>query len=121
MTSTVLIPATSIAQVDTEYSADSIEFCPNVGFEDVFVCGTYQLLKPEASDSSAAKDKPAASEEEQKSSEDDEDDDDDVDSLVEEKTPPAPRVGRLYLFNLDGETPVEKQRIETAAILDSKW
>lgn len=29
--------------VDTEYSADSIEWCPTVGFHQYFVCGTYQI------------------------------------------------------------------------------
>ncbi len=29
---------------DTEYSADCVEFCPNEGFQDVFVVGTYQVL-----------------------------------------------------------------------------
>ena len=30
--------------VDTDYPADSLEFCPTPGFEDLFVCGTYDLL-----------------------------------------------------------------------------
>lgn len=30
---------------DTDYPADSVEFCPSAGFEDVFVCGTYKLLQ----------------------------------------------------------------------------
>ena len=29
--------------VDTEYSADSVEWCPVPGFQHVLVCGTYQL------------------------------------------------------------------------------
>lgn len=29
---------------DTHYPADSLEFCPTPGFQDVFVCGTYKLL-----------------------------------------------------------------------------
>ncbi|XP_014213614.1 diphthine methyltransferase [Copidosoma floridanum] len=28
---------------DTKYSADSVEWCPAEGYEDIFVCGTYQL------------------------------------------------------------------------------
>ncbi|XP_043258381.1 diphthine methyltransferase [Colletes gigas] len=30
---------------DTEFSADSIEWCPANSFKDIFVCGTYQLIK----------------------------------------------------------------------------
>jgi hypothetical protein len=87
----------------------------------VFVCGTYQLLKPEAP---AAEDKEKEKESgkrRKKDREDDDDSDSDSDSEAEESTPAAPRVGRLYLFNLEGDGPVEKQRIETAAILDAKW
>lgn len=29
---------------DTDYPADSLEFCPTPGFQDLFVCGTYKLL-----------------------------------------------------------------------------
>lgn len=28
---------------DTEFSADSVEWCPAANFENIFVCGTYQL------------------------------------------------------------------------------
>lgn len=38
--------ASSLTSVDTEYSADSIEFCPFEGFQDLFVCGTYQVQEP---------------------------------------------------------------------------
>jgi len=31
--------------VDLELTADSVEFCPIPGFEELFVCGTYQLIK----------------------------------------------------------------------------
>ncbi|XP_053987824.1 diphthine methyltransferase [Hylaeus volcanicus] len=30
---------------DTEFSADSVEWCPANPFRDIFVCGTYQLTK----------------------------------------------------------------------------
>lgn len=33
---------------DTEYPADSVEFCPYPGRQNVFVCGTYKLLKDES-------------------------------------------------------------------------
>ncbi|XP_017884676.1 diphthine methyltransferase isoform X2 [Ceratina calcarata] len=32
---------------DTEFSADSVEWCPIDSFKDVFVCGTYELSKTE--------------------------------------------------------------------------
>jgi len=33
----------SLHQVDTEYSADSVEWCPVEGMQHVLLCGTYQL------------------------------------------------------------------------------
>jgi len=42
-TSTTEMQATSLSYFDTEYSADSIEFCPNR--PQLFACGTYQVVK----------------------------------------------------------------------------
>lgn len=83
--------------MDTLYSADSIEFCPTPGYEKWFTCGTYQLLKPDEAD------KPKE-EVVTKTKGDSEDDDDDSED-EEDVTPPAPRIGRLYLFSLDETTP----------------
>lgn len=33
--------------VDTEHTADSVEWCPLEGRRHLLVCGTYQLRKPE--------------------------------------------------------------------------
>ncbi|KDR84997.1 hypothetical protein GALMADRAFT_54096 [Galerina marginata CBS 339.88] len=33
-----------MAAFDTTFPADSLEFCPTIGFQDIFVCGTYKLL-----------------------------------------------------------------------------
>ena len=32
-------------KLDTEYPADSAEFCPSKGLEDYLVCGTYKLIE----------------------------------------------------------------------------
>jgi len=29
---------------DTEYTADAVEWCPVVGFQDLLLCATYQLV-----------------------------------------------------------------------------
>lgn len=34
---------------DTEYSADSVEWCPTSGYHHLFTCGTYQLKKKDES------------------------------------------------------------------------
>lgn len=33
--------------VDTEYSADAVEWCPVEGWHNILACGTYQLKKPD--------------------------------------------------------------------------
>ncbi|BEI82061.1 hypothetical protein CcaverHIS002_0212210 [Cutaneotrichosporon cavernicola] len=91
--------APSLAQVDTVYSADSIEFCPLPGYEQYFTCGTYQLLDPVTGELAPAPGTAPSS----------------------GGDAPAPRVGRILLYALDGVAPVEKDRVETAAILDVKW
>lgn len=83
--------------MDTLYSADSIEFCPTPGYERWFTCGTYQLLKPEEQEKEEKKEGPKTAKAD--------DEDDDEDDEEEEVTPPAPRIGRLYLFSLEDETP----------------
>ncbi|GAA5876195.1 hypothetical protein JCM16303_007053 [Sporobolomyces ruberrimus] len=42
------LQARSLSHVDTEYSADSIEFCPSV--PNLFACGTYQVNKEDNPD-----------------------------------------------------------------------
>ncbi|GAA5962055.1 hypothetical protein JCM3765_005505 [Sporobolomyces pararoseus] len=96
--------ARSISYFDTEYSADSIEYCPSI--PNLFVCGTYQVDKDqtEANSSKAAA---AQSESEEGKS----------------IKPVVVRTGRCYLFKTDrnGQNLRELQRIESPAILDMKW
>lgn len=37
------VNAQNLQVIDVEYSADSIECCPLTGYEDIILCGTYQL------------------------------------------------------------------------------
>ncbi|XP_062815148.1 diphthine methyltransferase isoform X1 [Anolis carolinensis] len=82
--------------VDTEYSADAVEWCPVEGWHGLLACGTYQLKKP----SSQPGENP------------------------DESNEPHVRLGRLYLYLFE-EQPfaplTEIQRLETAAVLDIKW
>lgn len=111
--------ADALATVDTEYTADSIEFCPHEGSEQFFTCGTYQVIpvtKSEKSKNSdpngTAADGPAiglangtSDDTVAKPSQNIDSNGSDIDSDEDEATPPAPRVGRLYLFKLEGDTP----------------
>ncbi|WRT65597.1 uncharacterized protein IL334_002542 [Kwoniella shivajii] len=112
----MIMQAISLAHVDTIYSADSIEWCPFEGYEDSFVCGTYQIIKPEE----ASLHEPTQLEKKERGEEEsDDDDDDDVD---EGPSKPTQRKGRLLLYHVDDDdTLAEVRRIETPAILDTKW
>ncbi|XP_048202994.1 diphthine methyltransferase isoform X2 [Perognathus longimembris pacificus] len=87
--------------VDTEFTADTVEWCPLDGCQRLLACGTYQLCRPE--------DLPAGPESQGGL---------DLDQ-------PQVRLGCLYLFSFNEDssgTPlVEVQRRETSAILDMKW
>ncbi|KAG8142051.1 putative WD repeat-containing protein [Naja naja] len=79
--------------VDTEYSADAVEWCPVEGWHNILACGTYQLKKPES------------------------------ESRREDSEPPVRLGRLyLYSFEDQMFTPLtEIQRLETVAILDLKW
>jgi len=38
---------------DTTFPADSLEFCPTIGYQDIVVCGTYNLLEKPPSQSAS--------------------------------------------------------------------
>ncbi|XP_006863836.1 PREDICTED: diphthamide biosynthesis protein 7 [Chrysochloris asiatica] len=80
--------------VDTEYTADSVEWCPLEGYRHLLACGTYQLQKPEdrAYDS-------------------------------ESKSQTRLGRLYLYTFNEENSASVlvETHRRDMAAILDMKW
>ncbi|XP_035694319.1 diphthine methyltransferase-like isoform X2 [Branchiostoma floridae] len=99
--------------LDTDYSADCVEWCPVPGYHDVMVCGTYQLAQQEAPSSSP---EPVC-----------------VNHIMffrltcdDSGTTAAPqtRLGRLLCYHLLTEGAVcldEFQRTDLAAILDIKW
>lgn len=80
---------------DTEYSADSVEWCPHAPLQNFFVCGNYQLAAvgeetPGVSNCSAAESK-------------------------------SERLGRILLFSIEVDGLKLHQTIDTAAVLDLKW
>jgi diphthamide biosynthesis protein 7 len=93
---------------DTEYSADSVEWCPIAPFQNVFVCGTYQLAQIENMELNK-RDCDGSSVKQERSE----------DSTVSN---PCDRLGRLYLFAIDSSKGLcLLQTLEMPAILDCKW
>uniref|UniRef100_A0A8D2DSI0 Diphthine methyltransferase n=1 Tax=Sciurus vulgaris TaxID=55149 RepID=A0A8D2DSI0_SCIVU len=92
--------ARPLQTVDTEFTADSVEWCPLEGYRHLLACGTYQLRRPDSGSQSGSK----------------------GGLEVEE---PHVRLGRLYLYSFNEDNSTfsldEVQRRDTAAILDMKW
>ncbi|KAJ3297511.1 hypothetical protein HK104_000413 [Borealophlyctis nickersoniae] len=112
----------TFAKIDTEYSADAVEFCPNPHYTDIVAVGTYQVVKPDETTASPQTDAD--------------------NEVVEEGKVATKRKGRLLLYQVtgrdgkidDGENMEDVSlhteyhahrrnvcQIETAAILDMKW
>jgi hypothetical protein len=80
-----MTPITSLGLVDTEYSACSVEFAPGSSHSGVLACGTYQLLDPKTGEKVV----PLAPGETR-------------DEEAEVSDEAKKRVGRLYLFQVEG-------------------
>ena len=82
----------TLAQIDTQFNADSVEWCPhNPAY---FVCGTYQLIEGSCGDENA----PKSSEKNTR-----------VGSII------------LLNFESSSRSVLEIQKISTAAVTDMKW
>ncbi|XP_051022258.1 diphthine methyltransferase [Acomys russatus] len=113
----------ALQTVDTELTADSVEWCPVEGCQHLVACGTYQLRAPQdqvhgwegegraggeglltgpRTVKSNGKGKPAP-----------------------DASEPAIRLGRLYLYSFRADNTAkplaEVQRRDSSAILDMKW
>lgn len=83
-----------LASAETGFAADSVEWCPQVGSQDLFVCGTYHLIEKAPQADAAESPETAAS-----------------------------RRGRIDLYRFDraADELALLDSHETAAILDMKW
>lgn len=87
---------------DTQYSADSVEFCPVDPYQDYLAVGTYQLADQEQSFEICEQET--------------------VKSNLLSSDVPKKRLGRLYLKKMINEKDlVLVQQIDMPAILDMKW
>ncbi|EIM83306.1 WD-40 repeat-containing protein [Stereum hirsutum FP-91666 SS1] len=96
---------------DTQWSADSVEFCPHPDATDIFVCGTYQLQqdpRPEVEEAHPADDDLA---------------EEDPYPILDIVGKPQTRLGKCLVFETSYETDEFKniQEFPLPAILDMKW
>ncbi|KAF9984871.1 Diphthine methyltransferase [Mortierella antarctica] len=122
------VNSASLGSDDTIYSADSIEFCPFSSHSNLLACGTYQLAKDEREDEPASNEITEQEQEQEQEQEScraaQEDSDDDEEEVKAEK--PMLRLGRLLVYDVQGDKDDSLDLkntacIETAAILDMKW
>ncbi|KAF9964959.1 Diphthine methyltransferase [Mortierella alpina] len=118
------VNSVSLGSDDTIYSADSIEFCPFSSHSNLLACGTYQLAKDEREDEPASNETTEQQQEQEPSKAAQDDTDDDEEEVKTEK--PMLRLGRLLLYDIQGDNDDSLNLkntacIETAAILDMKW
>lgn len=93
--------AVSLSSVDTEYSADSIEFSRN--HPAIFVCGTYQIQQIEEPTSTPSSEPLGSTSPLSKLSElnvNDSDTDSDASDDDENLSPPTRRLGRMLLYQV---------------------
>ncbi|XP_012510193.1 PREDICTED: diphthine methyltransferase [Propithecus coquereli] len=94
------VGARLVQAVDTELTADSVEWCPLDGRRHLLACGTYELRKPDGGLGAQSQ------------------------SGLDPEEPQV-RLGRLYLYGFNEDNSahplVEVQRRDTSAILDMKW
>jgi diphthamide biosynthesis protein 7 len=90
---------------DTEYSADSVEWCPIAPYQNVFVCGTYQLAQNQNAEVKRQVCDCSLTNQEENAVSD-----------------PCSRLGRLHMFAIDSSRGLcLLQTLEMPAILDCKW
>lgn len=101
-------PTNPLKLHDTEYSADSVEWCPLEGYRDLFICGTYQVVQPDPPVSTKQPDEVDGDEEAGDGAEASESasmaDSDEEDEEEESSPKQTQRTGRLLLFRADGSS-----------------
>jgi len=93
---------------DTEYSADSVEWCPISPYQNIFVCGTYQLATTESTEVEKRESEGSSKNLEMSEG-----------SAICNH---YKRKGRLYLFAVESSKGLYLlQTLEMPAVLDCKW
>ncbi|CAL4139160.1 unnamed protein product, partial [Meganyctiphanes norvegica] len=100
----------TVTKWDTEYSADSAEFCPLEPYLDYLAVGTYQLAELPKNPKGATLNIDDTIMENNELTEE-----------FEGETPPKQRLGRLYLHRIVSDGTEKVQEINMPAILDMKW